>query len=191
MPAYPDSAYIRGPILSGTGVARKQAGCNPFLERAHMTPTTPSYSQQIVDGTQANIHTASRIAAVITEATERLVKLQTEAAQEAFAENAKNFQALLGKTDSGAALAEWPSLYQANVQRISEITRSCFEIVSQSQAEVGQLIAQHFGAYGEATRQNLDEITTVVSEEIDTAVTGVKDLVATTSGEAAKKSKDV
>lgn len=150
---------------------------------------TPRYSEQIVDGTQANIDTSSRIAAVITEATERLVKLQTEATQEVFAENARNFQALLNKTDSAAALAEWPSLYQANVQRISEITRSCFEILSQTQAEVGQLIAQHFGAYGEAARQNLDEITNVVSEEVDTAVAGVKNLVATTSGEAAKKSK--
>jgi phasin family protein len=152
---------------------------------------TPRYSEQIVDGTQANIDTASRIAAVITEATERLVKLQTEAAHAAFAENARNFQALLNKTDFTAALAEWPSLYQANVQRISEITRSCFEIVSQTQAKVSQLTAQHFGAYGEAARQNLDEITNVVSEEVDTAVAGVKNLVATTSGEAAKKSKDI
>lgn len=150
---------------------------------------TPRYSEQIVDGTQANIDTASRIAAVITEATERLVKLQTEATQDVFAENARNFQALLNETDSAAALEEWPRLYEANARRISQVTRSCFEIVSQTRATVTQLMAELSGAYNEAARQNLDEITTVVSEEIDTAVAGVKDLVATTSGEAARKSK--
>lgn len=150
---------------------------------------TPSYSQQIVDGAQANIDTASRITAVMSEATERLVKLQAEAADVAFAENSRNWQSLLNKTDSAAALEEWPRLYEANARRISQVTRSCFEIVSQTRATVTQLMAELSGAYNEAARQNLDEITNVVSEEVDTAVAGVKDLVATTSGEAARKIK--
>lgn len=126
------------------------------LERSYMTP---SYSEQIVDGTQANITTASRIAAVMTEATERLIRLQTEAAQAMFAETSRSFQTLLNQSDPAAA----PSLYQANAQRMSEVSRRSIEIVWQTQAAVTQLMAQHFGAYGEATRQNLEEITETVT----------------------------
>jgi phasin family protein len=151
---------------------------------------TPNYSQQIVDGTQANIDTASRIAALMTEATERLLRLQTEAANAAFIENSRNVQALLNKTDSAAALMEWPSLYQANMRRISEVTRNCFEIVSQTQIKVARLMAQYFGAYNEAARQNLSELTTVVNEERDAVVAGVRDLLSTTNQDAATKTKD-
>ena len=56
---------------------------------------SPSYNAQIVESTRANIDTASRIAALLKEGTERLFKLQTEALNVAFAENSKS---LKGKT---------------------------------------------------------------------------------------------
>ena len=56
---------------------------------------SPSYNGQIVESTRANIDTASRIAALLKEGTERLFKLQTEALNVAFAENSKS---LKGKT---------------------------------------------------------------------------------------------
>ncbi len=65
------------------------------------------------DGRHVNLETALRIATVIAEANERLFKIQTEAANVAFAENSKHLKALLNTAntkDSGALLAEWTNL---------------------------------------------------------------------------------
>ena len=70
------------------------------------------------EGLQANFETALRIAAVMAEANERIFKVQSEAANAAFAENSKHLKALLNtlKTkDSGTLLLEWTGLYQANM----------------------------------------------------------------------------
>ena len=132
---------------------------------------SPSYNAQILESTRANIDTASRIAAILKEGTERLFKLQTEALNVAFAENSKSL-------NSAAALAEWPSLYQANVRRISEVTRGCFEIVSQTQAEIAPLMSEYFKAYNEGARQNLDQFTKAVNEGREAASAAVKDSLA-------------
>jgi Phasin protein len=150
---------------------------------------SPSYNAQIVESTRANIDTASRIAAILKEGTERLFKLQTEALNVAFAENSKSF-------NSAAALAEWPSLYQANVRRIWEVTRGCFEIVSQTQAEIAPLMSEYFKAYNEGARQNLDQFTKAVNEGREAASAAVKDSLAkagvdASGNQGAKKQKVV
>ena len=64
-------------------------------------------TQTTVDGSQANFETALRIATVIVEANQRLFKLQSEAANAAFAENSKHLMSSLSTMDSGALLGEW------------------------------------------------------------------------------------
>lgn len=155
-----------------------------------------SYNAQIVDTTRANFDTASRIATLLKQGTERFLKLQTEALNVAFAENSKSLNAVLNKTDSGAVLAEWPSLYQANMRRISEVTRGCFEIVSQTQAEIAPLMSEYFRAYNEGARQNLDQFTKAVNEGREAASAAVKDSLAkagvdVSGNQGAKKQKVV
>ena len=98
-----------------------------------------SPTPNIVEGRQPNFEMALRIVIVMAEANERLFKVQSEAANLAFAENSKHLKALqnsLNTKDSGALLAEWTNLYQANMRRVLDVTRSCFEIVPQTQAEI-------------------------------------------------------
>src|SRR5260370_38805223 len=97
------------------------------------------------DSRQGNLETALRIATVIAEGNERLFKVQSEAANAAFAENSKHLKALLNPLntkDSGALLATWSNLYQANIRRVLDVTRSCFEIVPQTQAEPAKRLAE-------------------------------------------------
>jgi phasin family protein len=115
-----------------------------------------THKEQIVDNSRANVDAAIQIANIISESTERLFKLQTEAASAALAENSKALKGLLNVTDSSALLAEWPSLYQAKVQRAMGVTRSWLEIVSQTQAEITQLMGKR---YSMGTQPNLEHFT--------------------------------
>jgi hypothetical protein len=91
-------------------------------------------SQTAAEGGQANFETALRIATVIVEANQRLFKLQSEAANAAFAENSKHLMDFLTSNDSEALLGDWANLYEANTRRVLDVTRRCFEIMPQTQA---------------------------------------------------------
>jgi phasin family protein len=122
-----------------------------------------------------------RIATVIAEANERLFKVQSEAANAAFAENSKHLKALLSPLntkDSGALLAEWTNLYQANMRRVLDVTRSCFEIVPQTQAEIAKLVGEPFASANKQTQQYLDQFTKAISDGRDAATASVKDFIA-------------
>ena len=142
------------------------------------------------DGQQPNWETALRIANVMAEANERLFKVQSEAANAAFAENSKHLKALLntGNTkDSGALLAEWTNLYQANMRRGLEVTRSCFEIVPQTQAEIAKLVGEPFASANKETQQYLDQFTKAIGDGRDAAAASVKDFLAKAIASASAK----
>ena len=133
------------------------------------------------DGQQANWETALRIATVMAEANERLFKVQSEAANAAFTENTKHLKALLNTLntkDSGVLLAEWTNLYQANMRRILDVTRSCFEIVPQTQAEIANLVGEPFASANKQTQQYLDQFTKAIGDGRDAATATVKDFLA-------------
>ena len=133
------------------------------------------------DGQQANWETALRIATVMAEANERLFKVQSEAANAAFTENTKHLRALLNTLnmkDSGVLLAEWTNLYQANMRRILDVTRSCFEIVPQTQAEIANLVGEPFASANKQTQQYLDQFAKAIGDGRDAATATVKDFLA-------------
>lgn len=138
-------------------------------------------AQRTGDGPLANFEMAMRIATVMAEANERLFKVQSEAANAALAENSKHLKALLNTLttkDSGALLAEWTSLYQANVRRVLDVTRTCFEIVPQTQAEIAELVGEPFASANKETQQYLDQFTNAINAGHDAAAASVKDFLA-------------
>ena len=137
-----------------------------------------SSTPETATGRQANFETALRIATIMAEANERLFKLQSEAANAAFTENAKQLKALLNTKDSSAVVTEWAGRYQANMRRILEVTRTCFEIVPQTQAEMAKLVGQPFAPYNKETQQYLDQFTTAITDGRDAAAIAVKDVLA-------------
>ncbi len=140
-----------------------------------------SPTPNIVEGRQPNFEMALRIATVMAEANERLFKVQSEAANLAFAENSKHLKALqnsLNTKDSGALLAEWTNLYQANMRRVLDVTRSCFEIVPQTQAEIAKLVGEPFASANKETQKYLDQFTKAISDGRDAATASVKNFLA-------------
>jgi phasin family protein len=134
--------------------------------------------QQAAASRQANFETALRIATIMAEANEHLFRLQSEAANAAFTENARHLRSLLNVKDSGALLAEWAASYQANVRRILDLTRTCFEIVPRTQAEMAKLVGEPFASYNKETQRYLDQFTTAITDGRDAAAVAVKDVLA-------------
>jgi phasin family protein len=137
--------------------------------------------QKTGDGRQANVEMAMRIATVIAEANESLFKVQSEAANAAFAENSKYLKSLLNPQntkDAGALLAECTNVYQANMRRVLEVTRSCFEIVPKTQAEIAKLVGEPFASVNKETQKYLDQVAEAISDGRDAAATSVKEFLA-------------
>jgi phasin family protein len=136
---------------------------------------------------QAYVETALRIATIMAEANERLFRLQSEAANAALADNSKHLKALLTTKEPAAALAEWAALYQANMRRVMDVTRTCFEIVPQTQAEMAKVVGEPFGSYNKETQQYLDQFTKAMSDGRDAAAAAVKDFLAKAIESASKQ----
>lgn len=134
--------------------------------------------QQAADSRQSNLETALRIATLMAEANEHVSKLQGEAANAAFTENAKHLKALLNIKDHDAVVREWAGRYQANVRRILELARTCFEIVPNIQAEMAKVVGEPFAPYNSETQQYIDEFATAITDSRDAAAAKVKDVLA-------------
>jgi phasin family protein len=133
-----------------------------------------------VAGRDANIEKTIRMAIVMAEANERLFKLQSDAANAAFAENAKHLKSLLATEDSGSLLTEWAGLYQANMRRVLDVSRIGFEIVPETQAKMAAVMGEPFNTYTKETQKYLDQYVKAIAEGRDTAAGKVKQFLAQT-----------
>ena len=155
---------------------------------SHNRPTyTPgSPKRTTVDDRQAIMNTVLRIAAIMTEANKRLFKLQSEAAYAAFADNVKDIDALHNAAKSPAALAEWLRLYQESAQKMVDVTRSWFEILSQTQAELSKLLGKPFASQNVEAQNIRDQFTKAVTDARNGAEAQVKDFLAKSVGSASE-----
>jgi phasin family protein len=133
---------------------------------------------ETVDARQPYLDTALRIATIVAEANARIFKLQTEAASVALAENSKHLKTLLETRNPAAAVTEWAGLYQSNVDRVLEVTRTCFEVVPQTQAELAKLVGEPIASYHKETQQYLDQFTRAIADGRDAAAAQMTDFLA-------------
>ena len=133
-----------------------------------------------VAGLDANVEKTLRMAIVMAEANERLFKLQSDAANAAFAENAKHLKSLLTTKDSGSLLTEWADLYQSNMRRVLDVSRIGFEIVPETQAKMAAVMGEPFNTYTQETQKYLDQYVKAIADGRDTAAGKVKQFLAQT-----------
>jgi phasin family protein len=137
-------------------------------------------SANTVAGRDANVEKTLRMAVIMAEANERLFKLQSDAANAAFSENAKHLKSLLATKDSGSLLTEWAGLYQANMRRVLEVSRIGFEIVPETQAKMAAVMGEPFNTYTKETQKYLDQYVKAIADGRDTAAAKVKQFLAQT-----------
>lgn len=133
-----------------------------------------------VAGRDVNVDKALRMAVVMAEGNARLFKLQSDAANAAFAENAKYLKSLLTTKDSSSLFTEWATLYQANVRRILDVSRIGFEIVPETQGKMADLMGEPFSKYTKETQQYLEQYVKAIADGRDSAAAAVKQFLATT-----------
>jgi phasin family protein len=148
-----------------------------------------THTQQIpnpntIAGGDANFDKLMRMAVIMAEANERLFKLQSDAANAAFSENAKHLKSLLMTKDYGSLLTEWAGLYQANMLRVLDVSRIAFEIAPETQAKMAAVMGEPFNTYTKETQQYLDRYVKVIADGRDTAATKVKQFLAQTMANA-------
>jgi hypothetical protein len=73
---------------------------------------------------------------------------------------------------------EWAGRYQASMRRILEVTRTCFEIVPRTQAEMAKLVGAPFAPYNKETQEHLDQFTNAIADGRDAAAVAVKEVFA-------------
>ena len=148
-----------------------------------------------VVGRDANVEKTLRMAVIMAEANERLFKLQSDAANAAFSENAKHLKSLLATKDSGSLLSEWAGLYQANMRRVLDVSRIGFEIVPETQAKMAAVMGEPFNTYTKETQKYLDQYVKAIADGRDTAADKVKQFLAQTmasvSGQQERKKAKV
>jgi hypothetical protein len=133
--------------------------------------------QKFGDGYQPNFAIAMQIANIMTEANQRLFKIQSDAANAAFAENSAHLKTLLSTPDSGATLSEWTSLCQTNMRRAFDVADSCFEIVPQARAAIALLVGEPFASANKETQKYFDQFTKFMVDGREAAAASAKEFV--------------
>lgn len=128
-----------------------------------MSPNTTPKPTAAADP-KAAINTTLQVVAIVTQANERLVQFQVEAAKAAFVQNSKNIAMLLTTQEPAAAIAQWPSLFQENAQRMMDVTRSWFEIVAQTHADLAKLLGEPFASYNAEANNYFDQFMKAVAQ---------------------------
>lgn len=91
---------------------------------------------------KVNLDTARQYATMSVEGAERLLQLPIEAAREFFVKGSDQFTTTWRETSFSKALADWPTVYQDNVQKANDVTRTYLETVAQAQAEFARLLQE-------------------------------------------------
>ena len=81
----------------------------------------------------------------------------------------------------------------ANLRRALDVTRSCFEIVPKTQAEIAHLVGEPFATANKETQQYLDQFAKAIGDGREAAAATVSDFLASAvaSATGAKPSKAV
>jgi hypothetical protein len=117
-------------------------------------------SQRLIDLGKQNVSTLMRLTNLSLQGTARLLKIQTEAAKEIYAENAKSLRAALNAEEGSDLSSQWPpfSLYRTSLEKSWDLTRECIEAAAQTQSEISQLLSEQMSAFNEGFSQNLEQV---------------------------------
>jgi len=141
-------------------------------------------SQRFYATGKTNLELAMRFAVVSFEGAQRLVKLQTEAASEAFSDNWEGLRTLMEKPD----LAGLPNLYKNSMKRVLEATQEGFEILSKTQTELSEILGEQFAALTRGLEQTR-EVTSKVAHMTLQSLSSIQEDIGDQGIKAVKQAK--
>lgn len=137
--------------------------------------------QQFADFATEQIETTMRFAHISLDSTERLIKLQMETAKNLLEESAKNAKAIAGLKDMQGALALRQQISDSSLDCSANYSRNMYDLVSQAQSELSQLIEERTTAFNKNVVSGLDRFVKSAPVGADVAVAAVKSTVQATA----------
>lgn len=138
------------------------------------------FNEQFPELNKNSIDNALRIAKTTMESTERLIKLQLEAAKLAIEENAKNAKELSEVQDLQEVMALRAKLAGSSVENALSYSRKVYEVAAQAQAELAELFEEGLSAYTENLVNVVEKTTGSAPAGSDLAIAALKSTVAAT-----------
>lgn len=106
--------------------------------------------KELADLTKTQTESSLRFAELSLESTERLVRLQMEAARRAFEENAEIAKILSETTDAQQLAALRAKLAKKNTEAMLSYSKEVYETAVRSRTELMELLNQHLAGVGMA-----------------------------------------
>ncbi len=138
-------------------------------------------TEQFAELNNATLEQAMRLAQVALDNTERLVKLQLDAAKATLEDNAKNTKALSEVRDFQDFVNLRTKLTESSVEKAMGYSRSVYEVASEVHAEVSKLVEDGLAAYTKNIANLVEKAAKNAPAGSDAAVSALKSTVAATT----------
>ena len=89
-----------------------------------------------------------RLAEILAQGTERLLKLQSDAAASVLSDQMRLLEMPMSASDAMAAMWQLPGLYRALFEQVARHARQSYEIISQMNNDVAGLVCDAIAAQG-------------------------------------------
>lgn len=123
----------------------------------------PMFEQLTAIG-RTNLDAALKFASETAQMTERLLKSQVDAATELLSSNGEQLQKMGIEPGSAASFAYWQGAYQANSERVLDVTRRYYAEVTKIQAEMTRLSKEQVTAAHKNTIKTFEDLTKAATE---------------------------
>jgi len=91
---------------------------------------------------KANLDAARQYALISAEGAERMLHLPIEATREFLVKGSDQLPTMWLETSLSQALADWPALYQDNMQKAMDVTGTYLKTVTKAQSELARFIQE-------------------------------------------------
>lgn len=130
---------------------------------------------------KSGIEAALRVAQISMEGAERLARLQLETARQFMEDNVKNAQALSDPSSPDQNVQLRAKLAESTFARAMDYSRSLYEVVTETQEQLTQLMEDRLANYSREMHGALDEAAKNAPAGAEVAVTAMKSAISATT----------
>jgi phasin protein len=109
---------------------------------------------------KATLDAAERSASLALQGTESLIMCQMGVTRELISIAGRQFMQWSSEGLPSTAGADWPKLFQANIERMVALTRACAEAATRTQGELARLGREQMDLLGKTWQESMQGITT-------------------------------
>ena len=138
-------------------------------------------SEQFVEVNKTGVAQATKLAAIAFANTEKLIKLNLEAARAAIAQSVEGASAAAGAKDVQELMALRAKYAESGVQNAIGYSRSLYEVASEAQAQYSKLAEEAWSTYAAGIANWVDKASASAPAGSDVAVNAFKSTFAATA----------